>query len=123
MKKESENIMSKKQEFIDFVEENLMSKTNELPDNVRIYWEALKSKEEKEKPLFTDNGKLILSFLRENQDVETWKARDIAEGLFISSRTVSGAIRKLVNDGFVEKVSKDPVIYSITDLGKTVKII
>jgi len=116
--------MSKKQEFIEFVESNLISKIEykDIPDNVRIYWEALKNKEEKEKPLFTDNGKLILQFLKDNPTVETWKARDIAEGLFISSRTVSGAIRKLVNDGFVEKISKDPVIYSITDLGKTTKI-
>ena len=51
-----------------------------------------------------------------------WKARDIAEGLFVSSRTVSGAIRKLVTDGFVEKVGQDPVIYSITEQGKNIKI-
>ena len=118
--------MSKKQEFIEYVEELIKHASiedDEIPENVRIYWEAFKSKEEKEKPMFTDNGKLILNFLRENQDTTTWKARDIAEGLFISSRTVSGSIRKLVNDGFVEKISKDPVIYSITELGKTVEII
>ena len=50
------------------------------------------------------------------------KARDIAEGLFISSRAVSGAMRKLVTDGFVEKVGQDPVIYSITDNGKNIDI-
>ena len=72
--------------------------------------------------MFTDNGKLILQFLRDNPDTTTWKARDIAEGLFITSRTVSGAIRKLCTDGFVEKVSQDPVIYTITELGKTVEI-
>ena len=117
--------MSKKQEFIDFVETNLMSKVEdyEMPENVKIYWEALKTKEEKEKPLFTDNGKMILSYLREHPEVTTWKAKDIAEGMFVSSRVVSGSIRKLVTDGFVEKVSKDPVIYSITNLGKTVEII
>lgn len=122
--KKGVKLMSKKQDFINYVEMNLMSKLNdeEVPENVRIYWEALKSKEEKEKPLFTDNGKLILQYMKDNQATETWKARDIAEGLFISSRTVSGAIRKLVNDGFVEKISKDPVIYSITDLGKTITI-
>ena len=42
--------------------------------------------------------------------------------MFISSRTVSGSIRKLVNDGFVEKVGQDPVIYSITEQGKNIKI-
>ena len=73
--------------------------------------------------MFTDNVKLILKFLKDNQSTPMWKARDIAEGLFISSRAVSGAIRKLVTDGFVEKVGQDPVIYSITDAGKNVEII
>jgi predicted transcriptional regulator len=51
-----------------------------------------------------------------------WKARDIAEGLFISSRAVSGAMRKLVTDGFVEKLGADPVVYTITEKGKNVTI-
>ena len=112
--------MSKKQEFIEYVKERV--DWTDASENVKIYWEAFISKEEKEKPMFTDNGKLILQFLRDNSDTTTWKARDIAEGLFITSRTVSGAIRKLCTDGFVEKVSQDPVIYTITELGKTVEI-
>ena len=51
-----------------------------------------------------------------------WKARDIAEGLFISSRTVSGAMRKLVTDGFCEKVGADPVVYALTEKGKNYNI-
>ena len=112
--------MSKKQEFIEYVKERV--DWTDASENVKIYWEAFISKEEKEKPMFTDNGKLILQFLRDNPDTTTWKARDIAEGLCITSRTVSGAIRKLCTDGFVEKVSQDPVIYTITELGKTVEI-
>ena len=112
--------MSKKQEFIEYVKERV--DWTDASENVKIYWEAFIRKEEKEKPMFTDNGKLILQFLRDNPDTTTWKARDIAEGLFITSRTVSGAIRKLCTDGFVEKVSQDPVIYTITELGKTVEI-
>ena len=106
--------------FIEYVKERV--DWTDASENVKIYWEAFISKEEKEKPMFTDNGKLILQFLRDNPDTTTWKARDIAEGLFITSRTVSGAIRKLCTDGFVEKVSQDPVIYTITELGKTVEI-
>ena len=79
--------------------------------------------EDGEKPLFTDNGKLILKHLQDNQDVPMWKAKDIAEGLFISSRAVSGAMRKLVSDGFVEKVGQDPVIYTLTENGKTIEIV
>ena len=47
-----------------------------------------------------------------------WKARDIAEGLFIGSRAVSGAIRKLVTDGFVEKIGQNPATYTLTVKGK-----
>jgi Mn-dependent DtxR family transcriptional regulator len=46
------------------------------------------------------------------------KAKDIGDELFISSRTVSGALRKLVNDGFVEKIGQNPVIYTLTEKGK-----
>jgi predicted transcriptional regulator len=42
--------------------------------------------------------------------------------MFINSRTVSGAMRKLVTDGFVEKIGENPVIYSITEKGKNIEI-
>lgn len=116
--------MTKKEKFIEAVEEAFFSKVNleELDSDIVLYWEAFKGKEEKEKPMFTDNGKLILKYLQENQSIPMWKAKDIAEGLFISSRTVSGAIRKLVTDGYVEKVGQDPVIYSLTENGKNIII-
>ena len=92
-------------------------------EDASLYWSAFCGLDENgEKPLFTDNGKLILKFLQEHQETPMWKARDIAEGLFISSRAGSGAMRKLVTDGFVEKVGQDPVIYSITDNVKNIDI-
>lgn len=116
--------MSKKNEFIEFVENQIMSQNLDVPEGAKIFWEAFKNSSEntKEKPLLTENGKMILSFLQSNQDTSTWKAREIAEGLFVSSRTVSGSIRKLVTDGFVEQISKDPSIYSITEKGKNLDI-
>ena len=51
------------------------------------------------------------------------KAKDIGEGLFCSSRTVSGAIRKLITDGYVSKTAGTPVCYSLTDLGMAVEVI
>lgn len=114
--------MTKKDEFIKYVEDLIDGNYYEMSENVRLYWEAFKGKVEEDKPLFTDNGKLILKFLQEHQEAPMWKARDIAEGLFISSRTVSGAMRKLVTDGFVEKVGQDPTIYSLTSNGKNISV-
>ena len=114
--------MSKKSEFIKYVEKLIENSTEEMNEEAKIYWESFKVVEEKDKPLFTDNGKLILQFLREHEEVEKWKAKDIAEGLFISSRTISGAMRKLATDGFVEKLGKEPTIYMITEKGKNIEI-
>lgn len=116
--------MSKKSKFIEFVNEHLFVDldTSVIDPDVASYWDALCNKEETEKPLFTDNGKLILKFLQEHQDTEMWKSKDVAEELFVSSRTVSGAMRKLVTDGYVEKVGKDPTLYSITETGKNIII-
>ena len=47
-----------------------------------------------------------------------WVAEHIADAIMVSSRTVSGAMRKLCSDGFVEKLGTNPAIYSITEKGK-----
>ena len=116
--------MSKKQEFIKYVNELIAAAPSVQPnEGASLYWSAFCGLDENgEKPLFTDNGKLILKFLQDHPETPMWKARDIAEGLFVGSRTVSGAMRKLIEDGFVEKVGQDPTIYSITDNGKNITI-
>ena len=57
-------------------------------------------------------------YLQQHPDKITLKAREIAEALFVSPRGVSGALRKLANDGFVDKMGESPVIYTITEKGK-----
>ena len=116
--------MSKKQEFVKYVNSLMDAAPSvEMSEDAHLYWTAFCGLDENgEKPLFTDNGKLILKFLQEHQEIDMWKARDIAEGLFINSRAVSGAMRKLVTDGYVEKIGQDPVVYSLTDNGKNIEI-
>ena len=116
--------MSKKQEFVKYVNSLMAAAPSvEMSEDAHLYWTAFCGLDENgEKPLFTDNGKLILKFLQEHQETDMWKARDIAEGLFINSRAVSGAMRKLVTDGYVEKIGQDPVVYSLTDNGKNIEI-
>ena len=46
-------------------------------------------------------------------------SKEAAEALFTSGRSIAGSMRKLVNDGYVEKAGKDPVQYSLTKAGKS----
>lgn len=117
--------MTKKEKFIEMVDDLLSPiDLTEIDPEALEYWRIFKSSSDtSEKPILTDNGKIILKFLQDNQDTEVWKAKDIGDGLAISSRAVSGAIRKLCSDGFVEKVGQDPVVYTITNKGKEIEIV
>ena len=124
--------MNKKDLFVMMVEAFLEKGTVEGTlstsqlDEAIAYFNAFKSTQDKkaDKPQFTDNGKLILKAMIENNEerANMFSAKQIAEYAFITSRQVSGAIRKLVTDGYCEKVGQDPIIYSLTDLGKQIDI-
>lgn len=116
--------MSNKQIFIETVEALFSHTTNCVPQAAIDYFEQLKATEEKEKPMFTESGAKVLRWMQENysQYNNILKAKEIGEGLFISSRAVSGAMRKLIADQYVEKIAGTPVCYSLTELGKTCSI-
>ena len=115
--------MSKKQKFVDFVNENLFNNLDKsaVDEDIITYWEVFSGGNDANKPQFTDNGKMVLNFMIENQHLTMLKAKDIADKIFVSSRMVSGAMRKLVSDGYVEKLEGSPVVYSLTEKGKNVK--
>ena len=113
-----------KQEIIEFLNA-LMAAAPEvanekMTDNVKAYIDTLISSKN-DKPEITDSGKIILDYMQKS-DLPMFKAKDIADGLYISSRAVSGSLRKLVTDGFCEKVGTDPVVYTLTEKGKNYKI-
>ena len=109
-----------KEEFINFVNALIAAApetANELmTENVKIYFETL-SQQDAVKPILTDGGKVVLAHMQKANE-KTFKAKDIAEELFISSRSVSGSLRKLVTDKFVEKIGNDPVVYTLAEKGK-----
>lgn len=109
---------SKKQKFIEFVEE-LMNPLdiNEVDEEIIEYFDSLKSR--KDTTGVTENGVAILQYMQATKDDynNIFKAKDIAEGIDKTSKTVSGSMRKLVTDGYVEKIGQNPVSYSLTDKG------
>ena len=116
--------MTKKEAFIKMVEEFLDPidiedlKQDEQIKMALEYFEELKSdKVSTAKVELTENGAKILKYMQENYQKynNVFKAKEIGEGLFISSRSVSGSMRKLITEGFIEKIGSDPVAYDITD--------
>lgn len=100
------------------IEDGFMTK-EEYDGAIDFLKELSKEKKSAEKPKLTETGKLILETMqihREEKD-NVFSAKLIAELAFVSSRGVSGAMRKLVNDGFCEKNGQDPIIYSLTEMG------
>ena len=117
--------MNKCENFLNFFD-FLVSNSKEpviIPDDVQEFYSMLKEQQDNhvDKPLLTESGLPILQYLQ-GCSVKTLKAKDISEGMGISSRKISGAMRKLVTDGFVEKFGNNPVVYTLTEKGKNFNI-
>lgn len=72
--------------------------------------------------LLTDVGKKILITMMEKNEayLNVFTAKQLGELLFMSARSVSGAMRKLVTEQYVVKSGTNPVTYNLTPEGKTV---
>jgi len=108
--------------YFDSLLEKTGEKFEDLPQEVKDFYEALQTDGgESEKPTFTPIGIQILEFMQQSA-AKSFKAKDIAEGTMLPSRKASGAMRKLVNDGYVEKYGENPVNYMITTKGKEIDL-
>jgi hypothetical protein len=74
--------------------------------------------------LLTDTGKKILITMQENMGsfLNIFSSKQLGELLFMPARSVSGSIRKLVNEGYVIKNGLNPVTYGLTEQGKALKV-
>lgn len=122
--------MTKKEKFINEVSDIIQNQTGQkmeeiLSSDALDFWNGLQMSGDTSKPKFTENGKLVLQYMKDNKDQynNLFKAKEIGEGLGISSRTASGVMRKLVTDGYIEKIGDSPVVYSLTDSGIAVNLI
>ena len=123
--------MNKKEAFIELVERLIDRDLVDVSEGIDVaaaieYFNLLKTTDivAKPKAVITANGAKVLDFMRNNKDKynNVFKAKEIAEGLFISSHSVSGCMRKLIAEDFVKKVGTDPVAYAITDKGLEIEI-
>ena len=104
----------------DFLKE-LEIYTKDFKPEVLEFYNELK---EKSKSTFTEKGKKILVCMKENEEKysNSFNAKLIGELLFMPPRSVSGAVKKLLNEGYVSKKGTNPVSYEITDLGRGIKV-
>ena len=80
------------------------------------FYEDYQNSQPAKKPI-TDKGIAILLAMRE---VEDWiTAKSLGEQMDISGRSVSGSLKKLVTDGYVDKRAGSPAAYKITEKGMT----
>ena len=119
--------MSKKEKFIKLIQTEIFDRADIWSENyeedwedVTSFWEEFKNGKVKNSGAMTENGQKILVWMQENVDLmnNIFTSKEAAEALFTSGRSIAGSMRKLVNDGYVDKVGKDPVQYSLTDAGK-----
>jgi predicted transcriptional regulator len=115
--------MSGLESFLDYFDAINEGYGATIPAEAAEFLESLRQQLEKEKnkPLFTETGIQILEYLQ-SCGSEKLKAKDIADGMEISSRKVSGSMRKLVSDGYVEKYGSNPVSYALSEQGKNFDI-
>lgn len=117
--------MSKCEIFLEYFNQLLLkagTTLDEASEDVKDFYSMLQStKGEGEKVSFTPIGIQVLEFMQQST-LKSFKAKDIADGSLLPSRKVSGAMRKLVNDGYVEKFGENPVNYMITSKGKEINL-
>nr|DAR67918.1 MAG TPA: TRANSCRIPTIONAL REGULATOR SLYA, TRANSCRIPTION FACTOR, GLOBAL REGULATOR.85A [Caudoviricetes sp.] len=124
--------MTNKEKFISFIQAEIFEKEDIYVENYGEDWEDIKNfwsqfLNDKKSPSnsgMTENGSKILKYMQSNENKynNLFTSKEIGEGLFMSSRSVSGSMRKIIANGFVEKVGKDPVTYSLTDEGRNKQI-
>ena len=78
---------------------------------------------EKAQNTFTESGKKILICMQQNEDkYKVFNSKQLGELLFMPPRSVSGAMKKLLNEGYCRKQATNPVTYELTTLGSETQL-
>lgn len=104
-----------KDRFVEIVEQYF--ETIEVEADVRDYFEDFKKCHSSNRKEMTLKGAKILEVLKKDTD-KAMTAAEIGEELFIPGRSVSGSIRKLRTDGYVDAIENvSPKKYIVTEAG------
>lgn len=116
--------MTKKEKFINFIQQEIFDKENiyEVHDDwtdIQSFWGDFVNQKNIISGDLTENGAKVLKYMQENYQKcnNNFKSKEIGEGLFVSSRSVSGSMKKLITEGYVNKIGSDPVTYEISQKG------
>lgn len=104
----------------EFLEE-INTHRDTLSEEAIVFLDELLDKNSTEN-LLTDSGKKILITMEKKSEayMNVFSSKQLGELLFMSARSVSGAMRKLVTEGYVIKSGTNPVTYSLTPNGKDI---
>ena len=95
--------MTAKENFISEIEKLL--KTNTINEDAMNYFTEFKNGTVKNSSVITEKGAAVLRFLQTQPSTNyAFTAKMIAEELNMNTRSISGTMRKLLNDGYVEKL-------------------
>lgn len=109
--------MPTKENFISEIEKLL--KTNTINDEAIEFFEMFKAGTIKNSKIITSKGIEILKFLQSKPNDYVFTSKMLSTAIeSMNTRSISGTLRKMLNDGFVEKVgSTTPISYKITAMG------
>lgn len=88
-----------------------------IPDEALDFFEDYKKAKNESSQPFTEKGIIVMEALYKVDDWIT--ATALGEMIGKNGRSVSGTMKKLIEDGYVEKREGKPASYKITDKGMT----
>lgn len=94
-------------------------------DKAKMFFDGFKKDAAAENGEPTEKGKNILAYIQDNYNEGEFKAADVASGLGLTSRAVTGSMVKLASDGYITKTTEkgvSPIVYVLADKGRDYKI-
>ena len=119
--------MTKREIFINLIQTEIFDKADIWTENygedyntAAAFWEEFKNSKATANNKITENGKKVLLTMQEFEEEmnNMFTSKELAEKLETSGRSVGGVLRKLANDGYISKEGKNPIYYSLSEIGR-----